>query len=285
MGRSSRGRGERGLRRGERSDVWSRLPLLDWPTAGTRDAFARVEAAAAALAASELLEVPDDLAGACRRALRGLGAVLVHDDAATLPSERLAELGELEDRVGALAWVVHRDHGPNESELLARARRLSKMMRASARALAEAGVLHRSDLPDKRARSKPRRVAKECAALAALFLANASAVAGKTPLAMRQILEAAQVGAELERALRSLRPERERDAELLARLWTLVARRHEQVWRTGAFLFGRQVDLHVPPLLALSPVDAAPGSPSPRQAAQGVRVLAAPPELGHIAVH
>ena len=36
--------------------------------------------------------------------------------------------------------------------------------------------------------------------------------------------------------------------DMQARVWTLLVRQYERVWKEGAFIYGREVDQHVPPL-------------------------------------
>ena len=35
---------------------------------------------------------------------------------------------------------------------------------------------------------------------------------------------------------------------MVGRVWTLLVRQYERVWKDGAFMYGRQVDEFVPPL-------------------------------------
>ena len=50
------------------------------------------------------------------------------------------------------------------------------------------------------------------------------------------------------RRTRSLDGDRAARADARDRLWTLLVKRHAELWRAGAYLFGRAVDQHVPPL-------------------------------------
>ncbi len=86
--------------------------------------------------------------------------------------------------------------------------------------------------------------------LPALFRRHQAAVEGKHPLGEADLDRAEALGKQL---LESLRPgaapaSKEVSAELQAsvdardRLWTLPTRRHEQLWRVGAWLFGHEVD-------------------------------------------
>jgi hypothetical protein len=98
--------------------------------------------------------------------------------------------------------------------------------------------------------------AGDCVALAALFQKNATALRGKTPVTKPEIVEAAEVGSRLLAVLQPKKarrrpPAREQMENTVARdrLWTLFERTWEDhVWRSGAWLFGRAVDQHVPPL-------------------------------------
>jgi len=123
-------------------------------------------------------------------------------------------------------------------------------------------------------------LAGDCVALAALFHKNERVVRGKTPIAAADVREAGDVGTRLLQILRPKGAKRSRlDTELAQateardRLWTLFSTRWEDhVWRAGAWIFGRDVDAHVPPLQGriagrraakVATPPAASGAPSP----------------------
>jgi hypothetical protein len=140
---------------------------------------------------------------------------------------------------------------------LAILRPLRLLLLVTADSLAEAGLLSRAEVAAIRKGRGDIDAAKDCVALAALFRKNAAKLRGKHAVSAAQLKQADELGAAL---LKTLKPARARRAKTAAtveavdrdRLWTLVERRHEQLWRAGAYLFGRAaVDEKVPSLQAV----------------------------------
>src|SRR5262249_25479882 len=144
-----------------------------------------------------------------RNAVRGVSAVMSREGVirAELPAVPLHELRELPDIALALAFTATNGErvaaaSTEVRPLVKRARALRRLLKKSAAVFAEAGVLSQKELPDVRKGGNARHAADDCIALASLFTSNAGRVAGKTPVTVRQVLEAAEVGAELRRRLK-----------------------------------------------------------------------------------
>lgn len=174
------------------------------------------------------------------------------DDVATLPDLGLA--------VAYAAGQVERFAPPPKQvrKMLSRAHELRAMMLASAQALASAGLLQENAVQKIRRGHGGIDAAGDCVALAALFRENAATIRGKHPVMAAEIKEAADLGTQLlgvlspksaRTAPSSLELKRARDQR--DRLWTLFTQRWEHdVWRGGAWVFGRKVGKYVPPLLS-----------------------------------
>lgn len=139
---------------------------------------------------------------------------------------------------------------------LKRAYELRRIMLLAAESAAEAGLLDRQEVKLIRDGRGNIDAAQDDVDLAALFRRNADALAGKTPVTAEMIVEAAEVGTWLVATLRpaaapvvAARPEEvAAAADRRDRLWTLLQRDYEDVWKVGAMIFGRAVDDHVPGL-------------------------------------
>jgi hypothetical protein len=156
------------------------------------------------------------------------------------------------------ALQVNRDVGsPGTIEaLLDRAHPIRRKLLKAADALAESGEIPEADVAPIRPGRGKVDMANDCVALAAVFRKHAKVIAGKTAITVADIAEADEVGSRLQTLLRTKgTPPDNRPAPALAaavdvrnRFWTLVDRRHEDMWKIGAWLWGRAVDEHVPPL-------------------------------------
>lgn len=176
-----------------------------------------------------------------------------------LPHVDLEELRSLPDLalclLHASADLDGTDDEPAEARaLLAEGGALRRVLRASALALAEAGVLPPRDaakLPGDRGAVD---VAADCLALAALFERRAEEVAGQSPVTEDQLARAAELGASLRALQKPKAGARKPGAgglspvEVRDRLWTLLVARHERLWAVGAYVYGHAVDDHVPAL-------------------------------------
>jgi len=220
-----------------------------------------------------------DIHLALANAQRGVDAVMPHDARIRkeLPMVDRAAIASLVD-VGlgvAFAGGIVDRYAPSVATdvnpLLARARKVRARLLASADALAVAGLVSPAVVAKIRAGHGGLDAAGDCVALAALFRKNERAVRGKTPVTAADVREASEVGSRLLEVLhpkgaKRARPddERARATEARDRLWTLFATRWEDlVWRAGAWLFGRDVDAHVPPLHARVAAKRAAKAPAP----------------------
>lgn len=222
-------------------------------------------------------------------ARRGAAAVLAKSARLKkeLPGVSLAAIRDLPNLGLAVAYAagqVARYAKPPSGiqNKLARAHELRGLLIASADALGEAGVFPPAAVARIHSGHGSIDVAGDCVALAALFKKYASQVRGKSPVTTADVNEAANVGAALIGVLqpRGARGKPASQALKAAvdardRLWTLFEQTWEDnVWRAGAWLFGRDVNAHVPSLLARSghrrakPKPAARPAPKPAPAPQ-----------------
>ena len=252
-----------------------KLPIAP-PLSGSKQAFERFLPQARALDSRDVRPFRIDPAVAYRNAVRGVSAVMSREALIRqeLPAIPLHELRELPEIALALAFTATNGDrvvaaSAEVRPLVKRARALRRLLRKSAAALAEAAVLQEKELPRVRRGSNARHASEDCVALATLFTTNAGRIAGKTPVTVRQVLEAAEVGADLRRRLKleGRGPGSADGAAHIAgirdRLWTLLVRRHERLWRVGAYLFGRAVEAHVPTLeTGFAPANGAAKPPS-----------------------
>jgi hypothetical protein len=205
-----------------------------------------------------------DPALALRNVARGVETVMRHEIRIRreLPRADVKALRALPDLARAVVFAaaeVQRS-GPRKDDLrplLSRARELRARLLSSAESLAAAGLVPSAEVAKIRAGLGVLDSARDCVALAALFRDHAAAVKGKSPVTRAAIDEADKVGAELVARLKPAAAKPAARAQLPAptaasrdKLWTLLVRRHDALWRVGAYLFGRDVDRHVPALQA-----------------------------------
>jgi hypothetical protein len=227
------------------------LALLE-PSQAAFDAFAPD---ARAIDPREIQPMEGDVERAFHNARVGVAAVFARetDFRNDLPHVDPEPLRTLPDLARAVAFAAERAAAgkPNASDSLeTRARKLRKLLFKSASALVETGVLPAHELERLSGGKDARSVAGDCVKLSTLLHANADRIRGKTALKPEHLHDAAQAGSELTRRLDDgERLDTESAKELRDRLWTLLAQRHDRLWRVGAFLFGRKkADKRVPPL-------------------------------------
>lgn len=173
------------------------------------------------------------------------------------------------------ALQVNRDLGSPGTieELLGRAYPIRRKLFKAAEALVDANVIDDDDMAPIRPGRGKVDMANDCVALAAVFRKYTKVTVGKTAITAAEIAEADEVGSKLQTLLRTKgTPVDNRPAPALAaaidarsRFWTLVEQRYEMTWRIGAWLWGRAVDEHVPPLQSrtVARAKAAPAKPAP----------------------
>ena len=177
-----------------------------------------------------------------------------------LPETKVAELESIEALVQATIYAdtqIPRVMPASElRKKLGVLRSLRRLLLKTADGLAEAGLISKAEVDKIREGQGDIDAAKDCVTLAALFTRNAAKLRGKHAVAAAQIKQAGELGAELLKSIKPARTKREKapvkvEAVDRDRLWTLVEKRHDALWRAGAYLFGRAAaDEKVPPLQA-----------------------------------
>lgn len=217
---------------------------------------------AMALAPGDVIAFKISVSLATANAERGVRSVLAHERglARALPEIDLGAVHDLADLGSALAFAAAQvaRFAPTPTNIkatLAEARRLRALLLAGADMLVLAGVFSAAVVAKIRQGHGPIDAAGDCVALAALYTEHASAITGKVAVTSDDVRRADEIGARLLRMLRPQSAKRPVDPALVAatdvrdRLWTLFDRAwHDNVWRAGAWLFGREVERYVPPL-------------------------------------
>jgi len=228
---------------------------------GSQADYERFEAAARALPASDVLPMRADLRLALHNVKVGVAWLEAERERAErLDGVKVQELLELPHLVLATIFAdtqVQRAEAAGDVQaLLRRAVELRSLLLKVALGLVEAQLLPPGPVEAIQQGSGAPDLARDCVALAALFTKHASSLRGKHPLKASQVEEASRVGTDLLNALKSGRARRQpaepaAGVDMRDRLWTLVVKRHELLWRVGAFLFGpAEVDVKVPALQA-----------------------------------
>ena len=188
----------------------------------------------------------------------GGGAVVI----GRLPNVDLVQLSSLPRLAQGLVYaelLVERElqaAAASFGPLFDRAQQLRRKLRKTADALAEAQLLSDADVEEVWLRAQ-QDVLEDFASLTALLRRNETRIAGRSPVTAGELLEAEQLAGQL-RMMFGQVPEGGASAsrtltralEMRDRFWTLVAQRHEMLWRCGAWLHGRAVEERVPPLPA-----------------------------------
>jgi hypothetical protein len=244
----------------------SAAPIADagaTTTVGSQEQYERFLPQAQKLPAVEVRPMRADVSLAIANAARGIEAVLAKADEirAGLPKISIPEIEAVRDLGSAVAYAagqVERFAPPPSDlkDLLARAQKLRALLLGSADVLAVAGILPAAQVKKIHEGHGAIDSAGDCGALAALFQKNAAAVRGKVAFTNADVQAAADVGSRLLAVLRPRSAGKKPAAKDLAaaseardRLWTLFERNWEGfVWRAGAWIHGRAVDDHVPPL-------------------------------------
>lgn len=201
---------------------------------------------------------------AYHNAARGVAAVLAHEGRIKqeLPAVDIESLRSLPALALGVAFAAEQaapgPAGPEIRALLSEAAQLRRLHLTTAESLVEAKILPAQEVAKIRAGKGQIDMALDCGALAALFRKHAPAIKGKSAVTAAQTERAAVVGAKLIEVLnpkgaskkRKAGSEEEQKASARDRLWSLLLQRHEDLWRAGAYLFGRDVDERVPSLMA-----------------------------------
>jgi hypothetical protein len=224
--------------------------------------YARYRPLAMALSASDIRPFRADVSLATANATRGIDIVLGHASelTAALPKLNLGAVKTLGDMGSALAYAAAQVERfsptpTNIKPLLVQARHLRGLLLAAADMLVLRGAVPAGVVAEIRKGRGPIDTAGDCVALAALFTKSGAATTGKVAVTAADIANADEIGSRLLRLLRPSSAKKPLDKDLVAatdvrdRLWTLFERTwQDNVWRAGAWLYGRDVEQYVPPL-------------------------------------
>jgi hypothetical protein len=259
---------------------------------GSKKAYDKFLSAARAVDSSAVEECRADVALAYHSVKRGLESLLSQDaPLGRLPDVKLEELRTLPLLAQGLAFSVLQWHRHIEAAsfgpLFEQAQRLRRKLLKAAEALAEAGLLADEDSQAVWHLSR-HDVIGTCMAFSELLRRNEARVAGRSPVTAADLDEADQAVTQL-RALLAPRggpqgeltlPALVEAAQVRDRFWTLLKQRHDVLWRCGAWLYGREVELRVPPLQAVYTRASKP-QPAPLALVPSRPVIEPPPERTH----
>jgi hypothetical protein len=181
-----------------------------------------------------------------------LAALPAPFDLATMKSLRRLALGVI-----YAAAQVDRSSAGTTRKLMKRASELRDVLLSAAVALMKAGLLPAQQVKKIIAGRGNRDMVQDCIDLAELFRQHQKSLLGKTAVTKEQIDEAAAVGNQLIVILKPARAKAkaseavQKAVETRDRMWTLLYARHGgHLRRAGMWLWGDEVDEHVPPLLS-----------------------------------
>jgi hypothetical protein len=229
---------------------------------GSKKAYDKFLSAARAVESSAVEECRANVALAYYGVKRGLESLLSQDvPLSFLPDVKLEELRTLPLLAQGLAYAVLQWHRQLEAAsfgaLFDQAQRLRRKLITAAEALAEAGLLDGADAQAVWQLSR-HDIIGTCMTFSELLRKNEARVAGRSPVTGADLDEVAEVVAQLRALLAPREGAREEltlpslveAAQIRDRFWTLLKQRHDLLWRCGAWLYGRGVELRVPPLEA-----------------------------------
>ncbi|MBM4342136.1 MAG: tetratricopeptide repeat protein [Deltaproteobacteria bacterium] len=151
-----------------------------------------------------------------------------------------------------------------------RSAELRAMLLNAARSLADKGLLPAAEVRDIERGTGAIDSATDCVRLAGLFRAHAAVVAGKHPVEVAEVDEAAAVGTQLLAVLRPAgykpggKPETDADraADIRDRLWTLLVQGYKSVRKAAYYQWGDDFGDHAP-ALGSRRVERAPAADGP----------------------
>jgi hypothetical protein len=197
-------------------------------------------------------------------ALQGLEIVLGHKERIEkeLPFANVAELQEIRPLTHAVmlacSMVNRAPEATTLREKMPMASALRRKLLAVASSLSAAGLIPEREVDAIRKGVGPVDHVTDLIQLPPLFRRHEPAIKGKHPLTKEDLDQSEALGAELLEILRpgSAPSKKPTNAELAKaveerdRLWTLLFHRYDQLWRVGAWLFGRNVKDKVPQLMS-----------------------------------
>jgi hypothetical protein len=229
----------------------------------SKKAYDRFLSAARAVDAGAVEECRANVALAYYSAKRGLESLRSQEAALSrLPQVKLEDLQTLPQLAQGLAFAVLQWPRHLESAsfaaLFEQAQRSRRKLLSAADALAEAGLLADADADAVRHLSR-HDVIGTCMAFCELLRRNEARIQGRSPVTAAELEEAEQAVTKLRELLapsgelleRLTLPSLVEATQVRDRFWTLLKQRHDLLWRCGAWLYGQQVDEHVPPLQAV----------------------------------
>jgi hypothetical protein len=207
---------------------------------------------------TRVLPLRTDASIAKKRVLKSVETVMRYEirirrDLPNVDVKELRSLPALASAVVYAAGEAARASGSKQDlkPLLSRARALRARLLAAAQRLVTAGLLDRAVVAKTLAGFGPLDSARDCVALATLLGKHAAAVQAKTSVTGATIEEAEKVGEDLIERLKPSRTRTTHAAAVAARdkLWTLLLRRYDTLWRVGAFVLGPEVNDKIVPTL------------------------------------
>ena len=221
---------------------------------GSKDAFDRFVPEAAAIDERDVQVFRADASVAYHNVKAAVTrlATFEAEVAKSLPKESFANLMDTEALALGLVYaanatgLVAGHSSTGISELIKEGRELRNVLMPAAEAAAASGLLPLAIVQQIKKGKGSLDMAKDCVALADLFLTNADKLRGKTAISAAQISRAARVGSEL---IKLVRPKgakggRAKNSEKVElshtrdRLWSLLLLRYDRVERTLAYLAG-----------------------------------------------
>lgn len=234
--------------------------LAELEALGSKKAYDQFLSAARAIETSAVEACRANVGLAYHSVKRGLESLLSQEvPLSFLPEVNLEELRTLPLLAQGLAYAVvqwrRQLTAAPFGALFEQAQRHRRKLITTAEALAEAGLLDSADAQAVWQLSR-HDVIGTCTAFSELLRKNEKRIAGRSPLSSADLDEAAQVVAQLKALLASGGGAREEltlpslveAIQIRDRFWTLLKQRHDLLWRCGAWLYGRGVELRVPPL-------------------------------------
>lgn len=259
----------RGLVHSNPENTMSHRAAIALAASSSREAYERWLEAAEALPEETLVPVRADVHVATLNLQVGLEAVLGEAESlAQLPEgtvDNIVALGSLGSAaLYAQIQLARTVAKPSTVRAMIReGHRFRALALVSAEALATAGVFDANRVKAIRSGRGAIDMAGDCVALAELYRERPAAWAGKVPIGATEIEEMGRLGNDLLRVLRpATAPKKVTTNEVTAatrirnQLWTLLVRAWERdLWRAGAWVFGKEVDTKVPSLTARTRVD------------------------------
>jgi hypothetical protein len=246
------------------------------PPNAAADAFTQVEPELAALAAADLVPLPEDIGGAINTALAAAARVREHRAALVeaLPHHPAAHFDKLETYAQA-AWYAHLAHtyasGSPESAkaLVEEATKLREGLLIAAEALAHRSLLDADAVARIRKGSQNPDLAGDLGALANLFKESWGRVSSKTAVERHEIDRAAELGPAVLVAVHAKKHKNVDTEDQRARAFTLLAGAYDGARRALTYLRWKEGDVDaIAPSLTKKRPGRKPGSKKGEEAGE-----------------